>query len=85
MTALSSLSFGPAATAVKELFDLNDNGRLGWPDLLASVFFATVGLLGAMVLAGMALGTVVLAIKGVVAAARGLITAVRSQASIFSS
>jgi hypothetical protein len=67
----------PAAT-VKDVFDINDNGRLGLPDLLASLFFGTVGVLGVMVLAGMALGALVMLVRAVVAAARGVAGVVRS-------
>ena len=48
-----------------DVLDINDNGRLGWPDLLAWVFFGTVGLLGVAVVAGMAFGGVAVAVRGV--------------------
>jgi hypothetical protein len=40
-------------TTVTEIFDLNSNGQLGWPDLLGWTFFSTVGMLGVLVLCGM--------------------------------
>lgn len=56
---------------IKGLLDLNDNGVLGWPDLLGWGLFGTVGALGAAAV----LGTVLLALIGVgraaLAAGRG--------------
>jgi hypothetical protein len=78
MTPLLNLTSGASAKTVTDLFDINDNGHLGWPDLLASLFFGTVGVLAVLVLVGMAVGSLVLVLRGLVAAVRGLATAVRS-------
>ena len=78
MTALHVTTARLPAATITELFDLNDNGRLGWPDPLASLFFGTIGVLGVMVLAGMALGALVMLVRAVVAALRGLAGVVRS-------
>jgi hypothetical protein len=42
-----------------DLFDVNSNGVLSLPDALAWLFFGTVGLLGLLVCAGLAIGSVV--------------------------
>jgi hypothetical protein len=42
--------------------DINDNGSLGWPDLLAWLFFGAVGLLGVAVVAGVAFGGAAVAV-----------------------
>lgn len=39
-------------TDLRAALDINGNGTLGWPDALAWLFFATVGLLGVAVVVG---------------------------------
>ena len=48
-----------------DALDINDNGLLGWPDLMAWIFFGTVGVLVVAVVAGMALSGVALAAHGI--------------------
>ena len=52
-------------TDVREVLDINDNGRLSWPDALAWLFFATVGLLGVAVFLGMVFAGVLIQGRGV--------------------
>ena len=67
----SQLCVGFLATArtltagLADALDVNDNGQLGWPDLLAWLFFSTVGLLGVAVVAGMAFGGVAVTVHGI--------------------
>ena len=77
MTALDVMTFRLPAATLKGFFDLNDNGQLGWPDLLATLFFGTVGLLAVMVLVGMSLGVLVVLVRVVTAAGRRAVDVVR--------
>jgi hypothetical protein len=62
------------ATPVADLgaaLDINDNGRLGWPDALAWLFFATVGLLGVAVVVGTFFVGVAATVHGMARIGRG--------------
>ena len=60
-----------------DALDINDNGLLGWPDLMAWIFFGTVGVLVVAVVAGMALSGVALAAHGIRRMAYGVWGAAR--------
>ena len=61
---VASAAGAAQTTGLTDAADINDNGFVGWPDLLAWTFFGTVGLLGAAVVAGMALCGVWLLVRG---------------------
>jgi hypothetical protein len=71
MTTLPVMSLG-------DLVDLDDDGALGWPDLLGWAFFGTVGLLGAVVCLGLLVGALVSVARAVRWAARRAWRQVRS-------
>ncbi len=51
-------------THARAVLDVNDNGPLGWPDALAWLFFATLGLFGVAVVLGMVFLGVTAAVHG---------------------
>jgi hypothetical protein len=55
---------------VHDALDINDNGTFGWPDALAWLFFATVGLLGVSVLLGMVFAGMTATVHGLVRVGR---------------
>jgi hypothetical protein len=65
-----------------DALDLNSNGVLGFPDLLGWLFFATVGLLGVAVCAGMAGGALYAVGRAARAGALGLTSALTGAAQV---